>query len=99
MVILETDATKGSVETFKLLETMPTERLIRFNKLSSLQLTDMDISQWLPDSGASSHMTGNASNFTTLNSYDGLDHVIWEMIKLYQLNIVVLLQFKQLCVL
>lgn len=43
--------------------------------LSALKLTGLDVIQWLPDSGASSHMTGNKSVFSTLTCYTGSDVV------------------------
>lgn len=57
----------------------------RFNKnwktpvhkaLFALQVTDVDPNEWTPDSGASSHMTGNSYLFISLSKYKGADSVI-----------------------
>lgn len=37
--------------------------------LSTLQAKSVDISQWLPDSGSSSHVIGNLNFFDTYTSY------------------------------
>lgn len=44
--------------------------------ISALQVNQVDISQWLCDSGASFHMTGNLTLFDTYDVYNGSDIVI-----------------------
>lgn len=44
--------------------------------ISALQVNQVDISQWLCDSGASFHMTGNLTLFDTYDVYNGSDIVM-----------------------
>lgn len=44
--------------------------------LSALQMEDFDISQWLPNSGASSHITDDLSLFDNYIVYHGSDIVM-----------------------
>lgn len=44
--------------------------------MSALQISDVDLTNWLPDSGASSHMTGTLSLLHSVEPYDGKDAVM-----------------------
>lgn len=47
--------------------------------LSALQASSVDISYWLPDSGAPSHMTGDLTIFDSYSPYDKAEIVlIWQ---------------------
>lgn len=44
--------------------------------LSTLQITDVDATEWILHSGTSSHTFGNSSLFTSLTKYVGADSVM-----------------------
>lgn len=44
--------------------------------LAAMQITDSNVQDWIPDSGATSHMAGDSGNFAELSSYSGSDSIV-----------------------
>ena len=50
--------------------------------LAALSISDPNDSEWIPDSGATSHMTNDASKLHSLKPYHGPDKLLLVMEKL-----------------